>query len=147
MRIEGPSRRWKRLPRYAADAATRDKGVEDRAEGRGALAIGSDQPPLVLDASWGLRPYLGAGLGFPQHDVTEDAFTLTVNGDTHEFASSSSDDTVFAYQVMLGLSYPLSDSAEARFGYRYFATSEADFDRIKVDYGSHNLEFGILFRF
>ena len=102
---------------------------------------------VAFDASWGLRPYLGAGLGFAQHDVTADAFALTVNGDTHELASSFSDDTVFAWQVMLGLTYPVSDSAEARFGYRYFATGEADFDETKADYSSHNLEISLLFRF
>ncbi len=120
----------------------------------GDLEIGGDLKTLSLmangivafDASWGLRPYLGAGLGFAQHDVTTDAFTLTVDGNTHEFASSSSDDTVFAWQVMFGLTYPVSDSAEARFGYRYFATGEADFDGTKADYGSHNLEIGLLFR-
>ena len=41
----------------------------------------------------------------------------------------------------------MSDSAEARFGYRYFATGEADFDGTKADYSSHNLEIGLLFRF
>ena len=120
----------------------------------GDLEIGGDLETISLmangivafNASWGLRPYLGAGLGFAQHDATEDAFTLTVAGNTHEFASSSSDDTVIAWQVMLGLTYPVSHSAEARFGYRYFATSEADFDGIKADYGSHNLELEMLCR-
>lgn len=71
---------------------------------------------------------------------------MTVDGNTQEVASSSSDDTVVAWQVMLGLTYPVSDNAEARFGYRYFATGEADLDGTKADYGSHNLEIGLLFR-
>ena len=102
---------------------------------------------MVFDASWGVKPYVGAGVGFAQHDASTDAFTLTNNGDSYPIESSSSDDTVFAYQLMLGVAYPLSEKAEARFGYRYFATGEADLDGTKADYASHNIDVGILFRF
>ena len=36
---------------------------------------------------------------------------------------------------------------EARVGYRYFATADADFDGLEASYGTHNIEAGILIRF
>jgi len=54
---------------------------------------------------------------------------------------------VFAYQVMAGVEYPFSEAMAAKIGYRYFATSQADFDGLKASYGTHNFEAGILFRF
>lgn len=102
---------------------------------------------MMFDADWGVKPYVGVGFGFAQHDASTDATTLTDGTNTLEVASSSSDDTVFAYQMMLGVTYPLSKQAEARIGYRYFATGEADLDGTKADYNSHNVEAGLLFRF
>ena len=102
---------------------------------------------MVFDDSWGFKPYVGAGIGFTQHDASRDEYRVTVNGTTLTVESSSADDTVIAYQAMLGVAYPLSEKAEARFGYRYFATGEADLDGTKADYASHNIEAGILFRF
>ncbi|MCY4593149.1 MAG: porin family protein [Alphaproteobacteria bacterium] len=101
----------------------------------------------AFDASWSVRPYIGVGVGFAKHEVSVDDLIVTVDGAEYEFEDDSSDDTVFAYQVMVGFAYPFSEQAEARLGYRYFATGEADFDGTEADYGSHNVEAGILFRF
>ena len=46
--------------------------------------------------------------------------------------------TEIAYQALAGVAYPMSEAAEIRLGYRYAKAS---------DYGSHNIEAGILFRF
>jgi len=43
--------------------------------------------------------------------------------------------------------FPLSEKMEARAGYRYFATADADFDGVEASYGSHSIEAGIRFRF
>ena len=102
---------------------------------------------MVFDTSSGLRPYVGAGIGFAQHEVSGDEAEATVLGTTYVLESFSEDDTVLAYQAMVGVTYPISATAEARLGYRYFATGEAEFDDFKADYGSHSVELGILFRF
>ena len=102
---------------------------------------------MVFDTSSGLSPYVGAGIGFAKHEVSGEEAEATVQGTTHELESFSEDDTVLAYQAMVGVTYPISENAEARLGYRYFATSEAEFDDFKADYGSHSVELGILFRF
>ena len=73
-----------------------------------------------------VHPYLGAGVGVAQHDIP------------------IGDDWIFARQVMAGIAYPVSVKTDIRVGYRYLATSEADFIGLKATYGTQNLEAGIL---
>ena len=101
---------------------------------------------MAFDASWGLRPYVGAGIGFARQDASSDGAVTTWNGFEYESEGFSDEDTVMAYQAMAGVTYPISEKSEARLGYRYFATGEADIDGTKADYRSHNVEVGILFR-
>jgi len=102
---------------------------------------------MAFDASWGLKPYVGAGIGFARQEASSDGVVATQNGAEFESEGFSDEDTVMAYQAMVGVTYPISENSEARLGYRYFATGEADIDGTKADYGSHNVEVGILFRF
>ncbi len=102
---------------------------------------------LVSFDIWKLKPYVGAGVGVARHSGKLDRQSIAVGNQTFEYSGASEDDYVFAYQVMAGLGYPLSDTAEVRAGYRYFATSKADFDGTEATYGTHNFEAGILFRF
>ena len=87
------------------------------------------------------RPYIGAGLGLARHDGTLD---LT---DREMPVELSKDDVVFAYQLMGGVGYVMSEGTEFRLGYRYFATADADFDGVDLSYASHNFEAGVLIRF
>ena len=100
---------------------------------------------------WRVRPYFGAGVGVAFAKVTEDAQSATVGvgNDAQTVSTDGGDanDTVMAYQAMLGVGYPLSDAVEVRLGYRYFATAEGEFDGFKASFGSHNIEAGIRFRF
>ena len=105
--------------------------------GNGIVSFGAGQ----------LRPYIGAGIGLAQHDATLDGQTVTLDGENLEIEESSGDDIVFAYQVMGGVGYEMSEGTEVRVGYRYFATGDADFDGEEVSYASHNFEAGILIRF
>lgn len=82
-----------------------------------------------------MRPYFGIGLGLARH---------TADGIGED---DTTDDTVFAWQGMLGVGFPLSEATEARIGYRYFATAEGDFDGDEAGYDSHGIEAGIRFRF
>ena len=100
-----------------------------------------------------LRPYLGVGIGLARHDATLEAdfeYRATVDRILYEGEESSrgsEDDTVLAYQAMVGAAFPMSETMEARVGYRYFATADADFDGLEASYGTHNIEAGILIRF
>ena len=94
-----------------------------------------------------LKPYIGAGLGLARHDGTVDGQTVTIEEGEIPIEETSGDDVVFAYQLMGGVGYEMSETTELRLGYRYFATGDADFDGEKMSYASHNFEAGILIRF
>ncbi len=102
---------------------------------------------VTFEAWEQFRPYFGGGIGMAQIDATVDEQTFTVDGTAYTVGKASSDDTVVAYQIMLGVAYPLGDTAEARLGYRYFGTGKAEFEGIKAGLSSHNVEAGLLFRF
>ena len=117
--------------------------VEGRTTATSLMANGY----VTFEAWEQFRPYFGGGIGMAQIDAPLDEQTYTVDGTDYTVARASSDDTVAAYQMMLGVAYPLGDTAEARLGYRYFGTGEAEFDGVKAGLSSHNVEAGLLFRF
>ena len=82
--------------------------------------------------AWEVRPYVGAGIGMAFLNAT-----ITSIGDV-DVGKVSTRSTEVAYQALAGIAYPVSETAEVRLGYRYATAS---------DYGSHNIEAGIRFRF
>jgi len=57
--------------------------------------------------------------------------------------TSSVDDTVFAYQVGTGVSFAVNEKVSLDLNYRYFATSDPNFEGIETEYSSHNVYAGI----
>ena len=109
---------------------------------------------LAIDSGWKIRPYFGAGIGLARHKATiGGGYVVSPQGEATPYeGGASGNDTVVAYQAMLGIAYPLSEKFEARLGYRYFATGDAEMGNPEVigskwGYDSHNFEAGILFRF
>ena len=96
---------------------------------------------------WRVKPYVGLGIGVARHSGKFGKQSVEVGGKDFIYDGASEDKFAFAYQAMAGVAYPLSDAVDARLGYRYFATSTADFDGLKATYGTHNFEVGIRFRF
>ena len=99
-----------------------------------------------------LRPYIGLGLGVARHDSTAAAQTPSVElvgaGRIRlPLTRSSESDWVLAYQAMAGVAFALSDSVEARIGYRYFATGNGVRDEHEYSYGTHSFESGLRVRF
>lgn len=89
-------------------------------------------------------PYFGAGLGVARHNGT----VGETSGDTLETERANDSDTVFAYQALVGVFIPIEGDMEARVGYRYFGSSDFDFDGVSIEYGAHHsLEVGLLIRF
>ena len=84
-------------------------------------------------------PFLGAGLGAARLDVNN----ATVTG----FALGDANDTVFAWQLMAGIGYKVTDNTVIDLSYRYFATATPDFDGMKAEYDSHNVMIGLRFLF
>lgn len=84
-----------------------------------------------------LRPYFGAGFG---------AATVNFEANSANMTAVDGDDTVFAYQLIVGLAYPVNECIDVALEYRYFDTSEFEFSPAASEtfesreyIGSHNL--------
>jgi opacity protein-like surface antigen len=75
-------------------------------------------------------PFIGAGLGFANIEADLDDF-------------DSEDDTVFAYQFILGGSLTASEQLSVDLQYRYFATDDPEFDDLDAEYSTHNVMIGL----
>jgi opacity protein-like surface antigen len=93
---------------------------------------------VALDVDvWGgtVQPYMLGGIG---------AANLRLKSDDLDF---DRDDTVFAYQVGAGLGVPVTSTIRLFVGYRFFATEDPEFDDLKAEYHSHNVEGGVILQF
>ena len=81
-----------------------------------------------------VEPYLGAGAGLANITVGFDGF-------------SDESDLVFAYQIMVGIGFEISPTATLTAGYRYFATTDPDFDGVEATVSSHDFSLGARFAF
>jgi opacity protein-like surface antigen len=89
----------------------------------------------------GFTPYISAGLGYAKvefNDLKVPAISSLSAGD---------DDSVFAYQVGLGVGYAVTEQVTIDVKYRYFATEDPEFDTAEVEVASHNFLFGVRFNF
>jgi opacity protein-like surface antigen len=86
-----------------------------------------------------LTPYISAGIGVAQVEVND----LAVLG----IPVGSEDDTVFAYQLGVGVGYSVTDAITLDMKYRYFATADPDFDGIDGECASHNVYLGLRYNF
>jgi len=82
-------------------------------------------------------PFISAGLGIAKVEVND--FNVPGSG----LPDSNDDDTVFAYQVGAGVGYAVNKKVTLDVKYRYFRTSDPDFDTATAEYSSHNLYAGI----
>jgi len=80
-----------------------------------------------------ITPFIGAGLGFANIDVSD----ISVPG--IGALTSSSDDTVFAYQIGTGVGFAVNEKVTLDLKYRYFATSDPNFEGTDAEYSSHNI--------
>jgi len=75
-------------------------------------------------------PYVSAGIGLTNVKVSSSDL------------EADNDDTVFAYQVGVGIGYAVNDKVTLEVKYRYFGASDPEFDGVKVEIGSHNVLAG-----
>jgi len=109
-----------------------------KVDGLGSASIDGNFSSLSLmgnfyyDFSMGgsFSPYIGAGLGFANVEADLDGF-------------DSEDDTVFAYQLIVGGSIAASETLSVDLQYRYFATDDPEFNGLDAEYSTHNLMIGL----
>lgn len=88
-----------------------------------------------------VNPYLTAGIGDAHH-----AGEITSIGGVG-LTGFSAADNVFAYKIGAGTDITINDRVTAFADYRYFGTSDANFDGMKVGYGAHEVRAGLRYGF
>jgi len=104
---------------------------------------------LDIETGSPVTPYLGAGLGVA--NVSANDVQVEVPG-FGKFDFVDDDDTVFAYQFSAGVAFALNEAMAIDLGYRYFATSDPEFDDtglggFESEYKSHNVSLGLRMNF
>ncbi len=94
---------------------------------------------LDLENQTAFTPYIGAGIGSAKVSVNDMSIGGILLGDE--------DDSVFAYQFGVGVGYSATESLIIDLAYKYFATSDPDFDPVEAEYDSHNISIGIRYTF
>jgi opacity protein-like surface antigen len=89
-------------------------------------------------------PFITGGIGWAQVEAND----VVIAG----IPAVDSDDSVFAWQIGLGVGYALNAQASLDLAYRYFATSDPEFDvigggTVETEVGSHNFSLGLRYNF
>ena len=125
--------------RVEAELGYRQNDIDElEVDGLGKASVDGDISSLSLmgnayydfSTEGSFSPYIGGGLGFANLEADLDDF-------------GSEDDSVFAYQLILGGSFVSSETLSVDLQYRYFATEDPDFDGLDAEYSTHNLMIGL----
>jgi opacity protein-like surface antigen len=96
-----------------------------------------------------IHPYIGWGLGFSYVDLSLQTTSSTgVNYGRY----ASNDDTVFAWQILVGVDIDLTSNLSMDIGFRYFATESGsyydhEYDSTHLDYSTSMVTLGLKYRF
>ncbi|MEJ2169456.1 MAG: outer membrane beta-barrel protein, partial [Desulfobacterales bacterium] len=63
------------------------------------------------------------------------------------FSGSNDDDTVFAYQVGIGIGYAVTKKITIDVRYRYLGTEDSEYDTTKAEFASNNVLLGMRINF
>ncbi len=113
--------------------------------GLGSLDLTGDASSLSLlvngyydfNNSSAFTPYISGGIGVANVEFND------MNTPGSGAPNESDDDTVFAYQVGVGMAYAINETLSLDVKYRYFATSDLEFRTTDVEYSSNNFYAGI----
>ena len=88
------------------------------------------------------KPFVTAGLGLAKVEIND--FNIEGSG----VADWSDDDVVFAWQVGAGMGYAVTDKVILEAKYRYFQTSDPEFeDGTNMEYSGHVILLGVRYHF
>jgi outer membrane protein OmpA-like peptidoglycan-associated protein len=134
--------------RIEAEIATRGGGV-DNVGGAGATGDVRANSLMVnglYDFATGnrVRPYIGAGIGVARIDADGAG---PIGGST-----TSDEDTVFAWQGIAGVAFPLSSNLDLALDYRYFQSLDPDLrlasgTQIEAEAAAHTVLLGLRWYF
>ncbi len=119
-------------------------GVTDADDGSARVTSGMINVLFDMGKDWAITPYAGAGFGAAK--VKYNDFSIGAAN----FVDDS--DTVFAYQLIAGLSKAISKQVDISLDYRYFATDDPNVRdglgrRLDADYSAHTVMLGLRYKF
>jgi len=85
--------------------------------------------------STAFTPFVSGGIGFAKLDADLQSAAAEVY--------ISEDDTVFAYQIGIGIAYAVSETVAIDAKYRFFGTADPEFGTVEAEVQSHNFMLGI----
>jgi len=80
-------------------------------------------------------PFVSAGIGFANVNIEVEDLDV------------SDDDTVFAYQVGVGIAYTINERVSIDAKYRYLGTTDVEIAGADCEFGSHNILAGVRISF
>lgn len=116
--------------------------ADGRGDVQGTYFMVNGYYDLATDSS--ITPYIGAGIGMANVDVTFNPSGVGIISD---------DATAFAYQLMVGLTWRATDVADIYAGYKYRATADIETSvslfpaNLDIENRSNNIEVGFRYRF
>jgi opacity protein-like surface antigen len=110
------------------------KGQNTGASGHTGLMTVMANGYVDYDLGIGVVPYVGVGMGWGRLEL--DAKNKgTIDGGFDQ-TNIEGDDSVFAWSLMVGGSYPINEVLDVSLGYRYIATTDADVNSTIIDRGA-----------
>lgn len=103
-----------------------------------------------IDTGTAFSPFIGGGVGVAKIDAKIWAKGTKEEGGVVSSISESAsdDDVVFAYQGIVGVAYAINANTSLDLSYRYFATSDPDFEGdIDSEYGGNHFMLGFRYSF
>jgi opacity protein-like surface antigen len=89
-----------------------------------------------FDVPWKVKPFVGGGLGIGWHDA--------VITDVSGLSNSAVDDTLnLMWQIGGGLKYRVNPEMAFTGAYRYVDGGDLEFGTYDIDYGGHEIRFGL----
>ncbi len=111
------------------------------------------------DLGIGVIPYVGVGIGWGSLEIEAKNKATPPTDPDNRKARVDGQDSVFAWSLMAGGSYPINEVVDMSLGYRYIATTTADINssfanlgpsksrRIEADFDAHEVVMGLRFNF
>jgi opacity protein-like surface antigen len=150
------------LTRLEIELAHRQNDVDSINSGGFAFKADGDfsATSVMLNGYWDFEtgstvvPYIGGGIGFANVSANN------VRSFGVEFVDD--DDNVFAYQLAAGIAFALNPALTLDLGYRFFGTSDPEFDltpqpnpdpldpttrQFETEFNSHNVSLGLRMNF
>lgn len=92
-----------------------------------------------FETNTAFAPFVGFGIGVSQIEGE----MVWWSGSPPLTPDGGDDDTVFAYQIMLGCALKVNEKMKVDVSYRYFATSDPTFNEVSTEISSHNILAGV----